>query len=425
VANSSKGEGLPVVINISTGFYSLSSTPFVFDNLTLASEIRLVGAAGTTLQADLSSGPLFKVSTGAPKVTMQGLELRSQVVVDGGKLHLESSSFMNVGHAEHGRRLDEESSTAEGGALHVSSGGELTAENTIFEGCNATRGGAVYISDGAATFRGCNFTDCRADDRGGAIYVNEGGTLLLANKTQISCPSYGVCVPLKEKGGSIYSKVSWEYELPALLAHYVPPSPPVGIAYVDKNYPYECSATLYGNTENVADQNGPQCSDTWSAPAPPTLAEQPLCGLSSLPLRPCGGSPAGSFCSVATINPYPCKAGTYCPFGSPAEIPCPAGRYNPEEQMRLEENCITCGPGTHCPEKSKHPTACAIGTYNNVSEQEECKDCPVGTFQAHTNQTACELCPTGKYNDQPGAGSCTDCPAGFWSDKEGLKSSDE
>jgi hypothetical protein len=170
------------------------------------------------------------------------------------------------------------------------------------------------------------------------------------------------------------------------------------MAAVDENYPYECAATLFGDSNDTFSQSGPQCSGT---------------------------CPAGQYCGTTTIYPKACRPGTFCPKASPAEIPCPAGTYSNKERAESIEACKICGPATHCPKESIEPEPCAIGTFGNASGMEKCFNCPLGTFQAHTNQTACELCGPGTYNAQPGAGACIDCPAGFWSNDLGLKSSDE
>ena len=101
--------GVPVVIHLASGAYLLDSAPFVFDARTQASEVRLIGAAGATLQAASPNVSLFQVSTGAPTVTLYGLQLRSQVYMDGGALNVQSCTF-------------NESSAEFGGALQVRGG---------------------------------------------------------------------------------------------------------------------------------------------------------------------------------------------------------------------------------------------------------------------------------------------------------------
>ena len=78
-----------MVIHIAPGAYLLNNAPFAFNASTPASDIRLVGAFGTTLQASSPNASLFKVGGGAPKITLDGLQLHSQVSIDGGALHVQ------------------------------------------------------------------------------------------------------------------------------------------------------------------------------------------------------------------------------------------------------------------------------------------------------------------------------------------------
>ena len=101
--------------------------------------------------------------------------LHSQLVLDGGELHLEDCSFVN-------------SSAEEGGALRVSGGGALTAERVSFEACQATRGGAVHVSaGGAAVFSGCTFarSTAAAVRGGGAVWVGATARVVLRERTRL------------------------------------------------------------------------------------------------------------------------------------------------------------------------------------------------------------------------------------------------
>ena len=77
------------------------------------------------MQAASPNASLFKVGAGAPTVTLVGLQLHSQVFIDGGALTVQNCTF-------------KESSAELGGAVHVK-GGSLAVEGTVFEGCKATR----------------------------------------------------------------------------------------------------------------------------------------------------------------------------------------------------------------------------------------------------------------------------------------------
>ena len=74
---------------------------------------------------------------GAPRVHLQGLELRSQIAVEGSEVSIAGCAFVDS-------RADE------GGALAVR-GGAVTANGTRFVGSSARRGGAVRVSGGEAT----------------------------------------------------------------------------------------------------------------------------------------------------------------------------------------------------------------------------------------------------------------------------------
>ena len=164
---SDAAAGVPVVIHLAPGAYLLDNAPFAFDALTRASDVRLVGVFGTTLQAASPNTSLFKVGAGSPTVTLVGLQLRSQVLIDGGALHVQDCTF--------------EASSAElGGALQVK-GGSLAVERTVFEGCKATRGGAAWVSGGVAIFSSCAFKGCTASEvkGAGAIWVELSGSVVL------------------------------------------------------------------------------------------------------------------------------------------------------------------------------------------------------------------------------------------------------
>ena len=114
VHSGSSSAGRPVTIHLGTGAHTLD-TPMVFDASTQASEIWLIGT-GTTRQAGRRrrrasqlAAPLLTLSVGAPRVHLRGLVLRSQVVVDGGELHVDNCTFAG-------------SNADEGGALQLLAG---------------------------------------------------------------------------------------------------------------------------------------------------------------------------------------------------------------------------------------------------------------------------------------------------------------
>ena len=105
--------GRPIAIHLSVGVHSLDAGPFRFDGSAQASEVWLIGSEGAELEAS-SGTAVLQVSSGAPRVNLHGLVLRSPVAVDGGEVHVDSCTF-------------------DGGSLVVS-GGEVTATATQFVG---------------------------------------------------------------------------------------------------------------------------------------------------------------------------------------------------------------------------------------------------------------------------------------------------
>ena len=103
--------------------HSLDAGPFHFDSSAQASEVWLIGSEGAELQAS-SGTAVLQVSSGAPRVNLHGLVLRSPVTVDGGEMHVDSCTF-------------------DGGSLVVS-GGEVTATGAQFVG------DAIALSEGGS-----------------------------------------------------------------------------------------------------------------------------------------------------------------------------------------------------------------------------------------------------------------------------------
>ena len=90
VVRSNDAAGRPVVIRLANGPYALQNGPFRFDELTLASQVTLEAPANMRTTLDSSAGGvLFEVSAGAPLVILRRLQLRNQVVVTGGELHVD------------------------------------------------------------------------------------------------------------------------------------------------------------------------------------------------------------------------------------------------------------------------------------------------------------------------------------------------
>ena len=369
--------GAPAVILLVAGNFTLTDAPFAFDARIRASEVRLIGTASATLQAAGSGGggavnatgaPLFTVSAGAPSVTVRGLVLRSQLVLDGGELHLENCSFVN-------------SSAEEGGGLRVS-GGALTADGVSFETCQATRGGAVHVSGGgAAVFSGCTFARSAASAvlGGGAVWVGATGRVVLRERTHLHDNSAAGdlgSIHIAEGGSAVYV-------LPAPLAHYVDlardgswtadyegrPALALKGGTLYRDYPSACPAGQYGNSEEMVEQSSSLCAG--------------LC-------------PAGTVCGeTATVTPSVCELGGYCPKGSSAARPCPSGRFGNATALEAPEGvrgCHACPAGASCGVGATMPIPCAPGTFAANGSTAACLPCPATTYQPAAGATACLLC---------------------------------
>jgi hypothetical protein len=133
---SEASRGLPVVLELHNGTYSIDIPPtgFVFNASILASSVRIVGQAGAViLFATSSTEWLFDVREGAPVVELRLLHLRAPVRISGGALEVRSCEF------------DACQSTL-GGALLLT-GGSLRVEDTAFTRNQAERGGALFAFD--------------------------------------------------------------------------------------------------------------------------------------------------------------------------------------------------------------------------------------------------------------------------------------
>ena len=400
--------GVPVVIHLAPGAYLLDIAPFVFNASTRASDIRLVGAFGATLQASSPNASLFKVGVGAPTVTLVGLHLHSQVLIDGGALLVQNCTC-------------KESSAELGGALQVK-GGSLTVERTVFEGCKATRGGAAWVSEGVAIFSRCTFKGCTASEEtgAGAVWVEASGSVVLRERTLLR-DNYAAGLL-----DSIHIAVGGElkYVLPAPLAHYIDLARD-GVMAADyrgrsaialtagkqyQNYPSPCAAGVYGNSYVTVEQSSGLCSA--------------LCTAGHV----CGAS--------ATVTPVPCERGSYCREGSSAARPCPSGSFGNMTGLISADACHVCPVGSACGIGATVPAACTPGTFSDKSSSAACIVCPEMTYQPSAGSTGCLDCGEG-YHCPPGSsarvpascnegtylpkgrgfadqGDCEQCPIGHW-----------
>ena len=331
------------------------------------------------------------MSSGAPLVTLRGLQLRNQVVIDGGVLQIEDAGFENC-------------SAEMGGALKVI-GGVVKVDSTTFVGCSATRGGGVHVSGGKAVFSGCTFQGCNAteEDGGGALWVGSASTVMLKQASRLyDNTAAGTRNSIHIKNGSML-----EFVLPAPRGYYIDTSSDkdgkydkasktlqlTNLRYAD--YPHQCLPGLSGSSNGEVDQASTICSGL----CPPRFT--------------CG--------SYATVDPLPCEMGGYCPEGSYVARPCPIASFGNETKLSSEAECHACPPGVACTTFATASTECAAGTVQPSAGQGACVKCEAGKYQSEAGGLACIDCLRGHYCP-PGAAAALPCKAGTFGNETKLSS---
>ena len=435
VLGASTVQGRPIELRLSAGKVhymtgAILDATLTASSLDIAATTSADGQTTKLVVADgAAAGQLLDVRPGAPPVNLRGLHLSGQLRIEGGNILVDycrfgpaSQNASTAGSA--GRRLSDGGTVAAPRALNIH-GGEVLLNEAVFEDClggainvsggklrllggtlrrnRAECGGAILVSGtGEVEVHGATLEDNTANVSGGAIHVAQGGTLLLSNQTKINS-SMPASQRLGFRGWSVYAEqgVAWKYRLPAPLAHYVTNVGIDGTATmeraIDLDYPYECGATLYGNSFDEYEQSGPQCS---------------------------GSCPPGFFCAKQTIKPEPCREGTYCPEGSPAERQCPPGSYQPYSQRTSLKDCKHTKPGTYAAAGSPQPKNCSEGTAQPLGNQGLCDQCAAGRFQAREGATACDACQPGFYCPL-GASEARPCSAGTYTVATDLSSVDD
>lgn len=127
--------------------------------------------------------------------------------------------------------------------------------------------------------------------------------------------------------------------------------------------------------------------------------------------------PAGSYCTVGTIEPEPCPVGTY---GSGENLkdsrecsPCPPGKYCWQRGWTSADDAPPCDAGYYCIGASREPTP----TDEVTGEQ-----CPAGSYCLEGTSDP-ESCEAGQFNAFKGGRSsddCGDCWAGYYCSGESL-----
>ena len=363
-ARSAAAAGLPATIHLANGTYRVngSAPELKFDGGTFASEVRIVGNdGGTTLRALSGTGPLLRVSAGAPPLTLSGLEIRSQVVVEW-------------------------------------VGAKVAIDGCRFVGCIAEAGGALAVLGGTVDVGGSDFEDNEATDvgAGGALHVASGGVVSLTTTRLRHNRAAGVerSVVL-DAGGQLV------YRLPTPLGHWVP-------AYGNdaatievggySQYPYPCAPGLVGRTDAASEQSDPGCG---------------------------GYCPSGSICTGGTSQPQLCPPGGFCPEGSPAALPCERGSFSNRSGLTSAAECLPCPAGSVCRRGDVEATPCPPGSVAPEDRMHACVRCAAGSYQDDTGATSCKVCGVAHFCAGEGASAATPCPGGTSSNATGLASEEQ
>ena len=357
-------KGLPATIHLASGSYDVngSAPELTFDADTLASEVRIVGEGGGSALRTLNGiGPLLRVSAGSPPLTLIGLEIRSQVVVDW-------------------------------------AGATVAIEGCRFVGCTAQAGGALAVLGGTVDVGSSDFEDNMATDAGagGALHVASGGVVSLTTTRLRHNWAAGVerSVVL-DAGGQLV------YRLPTPLGHWVPAygkaaaTVEVG-AY--SQYPYSCAPGLVGRTDAASEQSDPGCG---------------------------GYCPSGSICTGGTSQPQLCPPGGFCLEGSPAATPCPDGTYSNRSGLTSAAECLPCPAGSVCRRGDVEATPCPPGSVAPEGRMHACLRCAAGSYQDDTGATSCKVCGVAHFCGEVGASAATPCPGGTSSNITGLSSDEQ
>lgn len=140
-------------------------------------------------------------------------------------------------------------------------GGNLLVSRCVLRRIQAEVGAAVLVLGGFVRFEETNVTDNIAT-AGGGLQV-DGGTVVLANKTRVVGNS-------AQTGRTVnYLTGSLKYELPAPLGHWVFIDDGGTMAVLspgalDLDYPYACSAGVYGDSYIPSAQSNPICTGPYA-----------------------------------------------------------------------------------------------------------------------------------------------------------------
>jgi hypothetical protein len=463
-------EGQIASIHLRAGTYNVNPALHALLTFTtfVASELELIGASSDVIIDAGQRDHIVSVSGTETRVTLRNLVLRGAssmslrvaagylgvsncslpdvagggLEVDGGEALIIDSSFtVSADVTGQGRRLSVAPPIAGGGLLV--NGGSVEAQNTQFEGLQATNGGAVAITNGSLVLRNCNLTACRAQQGGaahasggrfllmgcrvstnrattdgGALFV-DGAIVMLAAGTVLTeniAPS-GAAAVAHLVSGSVF------YALTAPLGRYIPSTTVCQQAYeganlaprerqpcdwetvpemlgltihrwpvgrIQDDYPYVCPAGTVGNSLEIEVQSGPQCA---------------------------GSCPTSYFCPRGTVQPQLCTVGSFCELGSSRPAVCASGTFGEEPGgLSSQAECDECPAGAWCTAGRVVP--CAVNTYNNItgsSDVSACQLCPPNSNTVNSSTTNIDecFCSDGFYDTIPGTGvECSVCPVG-------------
>ena len=365
--------GRPVEVRLSRGAHFVDTNATIFDAVSVASELILIGELGAVIRPLNSEAPILVLNRGAPPVSIESVVMTGQIIVNGSRLRLLNCTSVGVATADLALRvlggeaildqtyLIEHTASAAivaGGSLHLLNcrlqrnhapkggalivrGGYVHVERVIFELNHATRGGALLVDAGLVRINNSTFLRNRATSSGGAIQV-DGGQVHMFNGTRLeanSAPS--------NAGSSIYlsSAGSLNYALPAPPGRWLflrqGSTFELEPGAEDGDFPYVCPAGVVGGDGTApADQSSSGCKE--------------MC-------------PSDRLCPLATVQPMACPLGHFCPAGAAAAVACPAGTCSASDHLDSMEGCATCPLGQWCPFGASEPQPCSAGRFGLMS----------------------------------------------------------
>ena len=399
---STNSVGRPFAIHLGAGVHTLDAGPFRFDASAQTSEVWLIGSNSTELQAS-SGATVLHVSSGAPRVSLRDLVLRSSVVVDGGQLHIDSCTFDGGSLVVSGGEVTVTGTQFVGDAIDVSVGGSLVYQlpaplghwiNSLGQDYLTLQPGESYVDFPPACSAGLYGHDTSTAAQSSPLCSGlcpAGFTCGLATVVPVAC----------ERGG------------------YCPAGSPAA---------RPCPAGSHGNTTGLSSAN--ECA---------TCPAGTSCGVGAVDPTPC--SPGTFAANGSSASCKPCEDGTYqpghgstecmicgngynCPPGSSARIPasCNEGSFLPAGRAFADQgDCEPCPIGSWCVGGRSAPKYCGVGSFANVTGLGGCFSCRPGSYQDGVNATSCKPCSVASFCSGEGSSAATPCPGGTWSNTTGLE----